>query len=82
LGHDECLTPDSVRDGGVRNAQQDDVGAVLAQLNTPLFEASGDSRADTAAADDVDTLDHVLLQFRVDTGQNTVYPAEWVSPSE
>src|SRR5829696_5140475 len=64
LGHDECLTLGSGGDCAVRNAQQDDLGVVLAQRDAPLLEASGDGRADTATADHVHGFDRHWLQFR------------------
>ena len=52
-----------LRDRPVGDAEQDEVGRLLAQLDTALAQAGGHRRADTAATDHVDAVDHFSLQL-------------------
>ena len=50
--------PGRVRDRRVRDAQEDELRVVRAHGDASLAQPRGDSRADTARADDVDSVDH------------------------
>jgi hypothetical protein len=47
-------TPGHLRNGPVGNAQEDDVGTVVEQLDAALREAGCNGRSDAAASDDCD----------------------------
>jgi hypothetical protein len=49
-----------VRDGGVRNAEEDKIGVVRVDHDASLAQARHDGRAHPARTDDVDSLDHDL----------------------
>jgi predicted ATPase len=53
-------TPGHAGNGHVRDAEEDDVGVVLAHADAALAEAGGDGRTDAARTDDVGSLDHDL----------------------
>jgi len=49
-----------IRDRRVRNAEEDERGALFAHLDPALAEAGEDGRADPAAADDVNAVGHLF----------------------
>ena len=57
-GTSRCQAPRHVGNGRVRDAEEDDVGIVLAHGDAALAQAGGDGRTDAARTDDVDSLDH------------------------
>ena len=59
-GTSRCQAPGHVGNGRVRDAEEDDVGVVLAHGYAALAQAGGEGRTDAARTDDIDSFDHAL----------------------